>query len=255
MKIWMSGVMVLNFVVDFLLLLATNRLTGYEPNWKRCGLAAVIGGIYGGACLIPGFSFLGNILWRTVALTLICLTAYNMTVSGFRRGLIFVFLSMALGGIVQLHTGGFLFLIGACCVLYLLCAVGFGGKLGREKYLPVELHYGGKHMKLTALFDTGNTLRDPLTGRSVLVLEGRSASRLTGLTENQLRQPIENMETLPGLRLIPYRSIGQPNGMLLALRVPEMRIGSWVGSGLVALSPDCLSPENAYQALTGGTQG
>lgn len=252
---WISSVMALNFVVDFLLLLATNRLTGHEPNWKRCSLAAVIGGIYGGSCLIPGFSFLGSVLWRTVALTLICLAAYGMTFSGFRRGLIFVFLSMALSGIVQLHRGGFLFLMGAGCAIYLLCAVGFGGKLGREKYLPVELNYGGKQMKLTALFDTGNTLRDPLTGKSVLVLEGKSASRLTGLTENQLRQPIENMQTLPGLRLIPYRSVGQPNGMLLALRVPEMKIGAWAGSGLVALSPDSLSPENAYQALTGGTLG
>ena len=42
-------------------------------------------------------------------------------------------------------------------------------------------------------------------------------------------------------------------GRLLAMRLQQVRIGSWKGSCLVAFAPDGLSRDGAYQALTGGT--
>ena len=116
----------------------------------------------------------------------------------------------------------------------------------------MELNYGDQKVKLTALQDTGNTLRDPVTGNSVLVVAGTVAQRLLGLTESQLRNPVESVGTVPGLRLISYRAVGQPGGMLLALRLPQVKIGKWQGSSLVAFAPDGLSVDGSYQALTGG---
>ena len=109
-------------------------------------------------------------------------------------------------------------------------------------------------MRMTALQDTGNTLCDPVTGRPVLVVGVEIAQQLTGLTQQQLRCPVEAIAEapLPGLRLIPYRAVGQPSGLLLALRLQDVRIGNWKGSSLVAFAPDGLSREGAYQALTGG---
>jgi hypothetical protein len=77
------------------------------------------------------------------------------------------------------------------------------------------------------------------------------ARQLTGLTLTQLQKPAENIGSLPGLRLIPYRAVGQSSGLLLALRLPCV-IGTWKGNSLVAFAPEGLSPDGAYQALTGG---
>ena len=247
-----QGVFLLNFLIDVLLLFAAARLCGYPVKLYRVLLAGGVSGIYGASCLLPGFYFLGNMLWRTVSLGLISATAYGISVSAARRGLIFAFLSLALGGAVMgFGKGGIVELISAAGVITLLCFVGFRGRVGESCYLPVELSYGDKKMHITALRDTGNTLRDPVTGHQVLVVGADVAQQLTGLSPQQLRTPIETIEKLPGLRLIPYHSVGSKS-FLLAINLPRVKIGSWQGSTLVAFAPDSLSPEGAYQALTGG---
>lgn len=255
MTVYLDMVMLLNFLVDFLLLLGTNSLCGYPPGWKRAALAAAAGGIYGGACLLPGFYFLGNTLWRLVSLLLIAWIAFGFSVSALRRGVVFILLSMALGGIAMgLGGSGFVMLTAAAAGVFLMCFLGFRGRIGAACYVPVELSYRGKSLRLTALHDTGNTLRDPVTGKPVLVVGAEVAQQLLGLTQQQLRSPVSAVTdaSLPGLRLIPYRAVGQPGGLLLALRLQEVRIGKWRGSSLVAFAPDGLSREGDYQALTGG---
>ena len=117
--------------------------------------------------------------------------------------------------------------------------------------MPVELAYGDKHLHITALQDTGNTLRDPVTGRDVLVVGADVASELIGLTPHQLQSPVESVGVLPGLRLIPYHSVGT-RSFMLAMRLQNVKIGTWQGSSLVAFAPEGLSSEGTYQALTGG---
>ncbi len=254
--VYVDLVALINFLVDFLLLLGTNRLCGYPPGFGKAALAAAVGGVYGGLCLVPDLYFLGNSLWRVVSLVLISWIAFGFSKSALRRGVVFVLLSMALGGIaLGLGAGGTWALVAAAAGVSIMCMVGFREKIGSVSYVPVELSYSGKHLHLTALCDTGNTLTDPVTGRSVLVVDCASAQQLTGLTRQQLCDPVGAIARapLPGLRLIPYRSVGQARGLLLALRLQDVRIGNWKGSSLVAFSPDGLSSEGAYQALTGGT--
>lgn len=253
MRIYLDIVILLNFLVDFLLLMGTNRLCGYPAGPGMAALAAGLGALYAGACVLPGFAFLGNFLWRAVSLVLMALIAFGWSKNALRRGIVFVFLCMAMGGAaLGLGGSGFWGLIASAGCICFLCVAGFRGRIGTSSYVPVELAYGGKRLRLTALRDTGNTLRDPVTGNAVLVIGADAAQKLTGLTQQQLKKPVESMGAIPGLRLIPYRAVGQEGGMLLALRVPEVKIGSWHGSSLVAFAPEGLSSEGAYQALTGG---
>ena len=248
----MGTVILISLLVNFLLLLGAERLCGYPPNTVKCVLAAVVGAVYAGACLQPGFYFLGNILWRLVSLGIMGGIAYGLTVSALRRGVVFALLSLALGGIVAgVGQKGILGVICATGVLFFMCLMGIPPRLGRTRYLPVELNYGRKRLQLTALLDTGNTLRDPVTGSEVLVVGADIAEELTGLTREQLRKPVEFVGALPGLRLIPYKSVGS-TGFLLAMRLSDVKIGKWKGHSLVAFAPEGLSSEGAYQALTGG---
>ena len=118
-----------------------------------------------------------------------------------------------------------------------------------SRYIPVDLTYGENHLRLTALYDTGNNLVDPVTGEGVLILDAPAAQKLTGLTASQLRAPVEAMGALPGLRLIPYHTVGN-SGFLLALRLSQAKIGDRQKCVIAAFSPQTFG--NDYQALTGG---
>ena len=254
MAVYLDMVVLLNFLVDFLLILGTNRLSGFPPDWKRTAWASVLGGIYGGACLLPGFRFLGNTLWRLVSLGMMASIAFGWDRGSVKRGGVFLILSMALGGMAMSFGSGDLFtLVLAAGIIWLLCRAAFGSGVGEREYTPLEITYCGKTERILALRDSGNTLRDPITGEQVLLISGEVASRLTGLTEAQLRTPLETLarRPVPGLRLIPYRAVGNAGGMLLAMRFEDVKIGSRWQSAIVAFAGEGLG-QGSYQALTGG---
>lgn len=256
MTVYLDLVILLNFIVDLLLLVGTNRLSGYPLGLGRCVLAAALGGVYGGACLLPGFRFLSSTLWRLVSLGVMGLLAFGLVPGTLRRCVLFALLSMALGGIaLGLGSGSFGSLVGAAGAVCGMCLVGFSGKAGSQQYIRLSLRHNGRVVELMALHDTGNTLRDPVTGERVIVAGPEAARKLLGLTPEQLRSPIETVASgvAEGLRLIPYRAVGQSHGMLPALRVREARVGDRKGSVLIAFTAEGLGEEHTgYEALVGG---
>lgn len=247
MPVYLDVLMVLNFLVDLFLLLGTQRLSGYAPNLKRAVLAAMLGGVYGGVCILPSFQFLANTAWRVVILGLMAMIAFGFRRDALRRGILFVLLSMALGGVAAgLSGGGFWTLTLSALAVGSMCLLGFRGRVGRE-YLPVEL----EGLRLTALRDTGNTLTDPLTGQQVLVVSAEVGKRLLGLSQGELSNPVEVLSKVSGGRLIPYHAVGK-HAMLLTKRYENVSIGDWKGSCLVAFAPNRIGEGKPYDALTGG---
>lgn len=252
--LYLDLLMGLNFLVDLLLLMSTNALAGFRNEPCKITLAAIVGGVYGGVCVVPGFTFLGSILWRSIFLGIMAVIAFGWQQSAVRRGIIFLLLSMALGG-VALSVGqkGILSVIGSAAGVCSLCLLGFRGKVGKKKFATVHMSWKGKEKVLTALYDTGNTLRDPISGETVLVVGADIAGDLLKLSPQQLKHPIETVASgvLSGLRLVPYRAVGRPDGMLLAIRMDEMVIDGRKSSTLVAFAPELIG-NGVYQALTGG---
>ncbi len=240
----------LNVTVNVLLLFGVAQFCGLHVRFLRILIASLTGGAYCFFCLLPGFGFLANPWWRLVCLGLMAGIGFGLQWATLHTGAVFVLLSLALGGLaVGTDKADWRSVLSAVVILLLCC---FSGKTGMQKYVPVELVYGQKKIQLTALRDTGNTLRDPVSGAPVLVVGAQIARDLTGLTLQQLKSPVESVGAIPGLRLIPYRTVGQSGGMLLAIRLPKVRIGSWQGSRVVAFAPEGLGEGGRYQALTGG---
>ena len=255
MAVYLDLVMVLNFLVDFLLLLGTNRLAGFPSQSGRCAVGALVGAVYSGACLLPGFRFLGNFLWRIVSLCLMGMLTFGWNASALKRGGIFLLLSMAMGGIaLSLGRGDMMSLVLCGLLCLLLSLVSFGGQIGGREYVPLKIVYEGRSTSLIALRDTGNTLTDPVTGEQVMIISAEAASRLTGLTAQQLQYPLETLalRPVPGLRLIPYHSVGNAGGFLLAKRFSDVTIGEKTQSALVAFASEGLGKGEIYQALMGG---
>ena len=255
MRVYLDLVMGMNFAGDLLLLLGTNRLAGFASEGRRVAGAAALGSVYSGVCLLDSFRFLGSFLWRIVTLAGMAGIAFGWNRSAIQRGAVFILLSMALGGFAMgMGRNSFPMLILAAALMWGLCKLSFQGGVGQREYIPVELTWKGKIIKLLALRDTGNTLRDPITGEQVLVAGADVAMELLGISSYQLRHPVEAMAKgeISGLRLIPYHTVGQPAGLLPAFRFHGAKIGNTYMDPLVAFAPEVLARGEGYRMLTGG---
>ena len=257
MKIYLDLVLLLNFAVNWARLRATGLLTGNASAPWRVGLGAGVGAVYAGLCLLPGLSFLAGNLWRVVFLWLMVTAAFGLGWGQLRQGGVFLCLSFALGGLVYcLEMRGFWMLLLAAGALTLGCRIFLRGAMRHAGQLvPVSIYLGGKRVELTALRDSGNSLKDPFTGQNVLIAQADRAAELLPLTKKELEDPAGAMERLQALghccRLIPYKALGT-EGVLLAVRFDRVTVDGKTAGPLVALAAGALSGADTYQALTGG---
>ena len=106
------------------------------------------------------------------------------------------------------------------------------GKLAKKELLcKVSIRFEEKIVDVIAMIDTGNMLKDPITGADVVVVEKNS---LIGYIPEKI---IDNMELIlkgeyggdfevyqPRIRAIPFSSLGKQNGMLLGIKPDEIII-------------------------------
>lgn len=258
----MDTYILLNLILDYLLLLLTGRIAGAPLSRWRLLLAAALGSAYAGATVWPTLVFLSHPLIRLGVGVLMVLIGYGLQRRFFHLNLIFFALSAALGGgLYALSMMGLglpvlevkyilLFTAVAYCILSLA-----GHKLARHRpreYRKVVVHLDGSTAQLTALVDSGNTLTDPMNGKAVVVTEGRCLAPLLP-PEVDFSRPAQCLTSLKDprrFRLLPYRSVGVNQGLLLAVRADQVQInGRNTGSRLVALSPTPVSDTGCYNAL------
>lgn len=256
MTVYLDVLIALNLAVNYSLLSAVARLTGAVGSRWRLAVGAAVGAAYAGLTVMPGLGFLNGNLWRAVFLGLMAVTAFGVSRGTVTKGAMLLGFSFALGGMAQvLGLWGFWPLVSAAVIVALVCWLLFRGAMGHAGQLvPVTIALGGKQVRLTALRDSGNTLKDPFSGEPVMVVGGRSARTLLGPVD--LRDPAGVMAQWTGdgqCRLIPYHALGG-SGMLLAVRCDRVTVGGRSAGRLVAFSPETLSKEDTYQALTGGGQ-
>lgn len=106
----------------------------------------------------------------------------------------------------------------------------------------VRLCTDGGEVELCALVDTGNSLREPISGRPVSVVEA------------------EVLDSLPGVRIpeklkaIPYHSVGRSNGIMEGYEIPEMIVLKeeekirWQ-KVIVGISRNRISADGRYQMI------
>ena len=243
---------ILSFVVNSLLLLGTNRLMNDLSRLRYIAIGAIIGAAHNVVCVATEFQVLGGTAWYLAVLFLSGTVAFGISVNAVGKSLLYMLLSMALSWLTAGSGGGIWIGLAGAVFIFFLCMRLVEQKKESGSLTSVELNYQNNRVCIWALRDTGNKLIDPLSGNPVLVVGPKVAEKLLGLTKQQLEHPIESIGHLPGLRLIPYRTVGQNNGLLLGVRLPEIRIGGWRGSLVVAFAPCGLGENQTYQGLIGG---
>ena len=163
------------------------------------------------------------------------------------------------------NWGGGLGLL-ACAALGTYGALAFALRAAARRHtegrlMSVRVRLLGRTADLTALWDSGNGLREG--GEPVLVISPAvldllfSTDAVRLLTPGRLRAPetlLESlMERFPALRprLTPYRAVGVSSGLLLTVESEWVEAGGVRRSGArLALSPTELG--SGFQALWGG---
>lgn len=128
--------------------------------------------------------------------------------------------------------------------------------------VDLELLFGSERWTVPGLFDTGNRLADPFTGQPVIVLEEGVFRRFCPEPVAACLEAVQPgdwarlVHLLPPewsrrFRVIPYRTLGEENGLLVGFRADGARLAgeSEFRAAVVALHPGRLDPDGAYVAL------
>ena len=274
----MDRVFVLNAAVDYLLLLTTAQLMGAALKRCRLGIAAGMGGAYAAAVfaepwleapalrILVGIflvivAFLGERhLWRYIALFLLLSGALAGVLLAV--GLVCGSSNMLIQRIYYADISWWV-LIGSALLFYMLLELLFRQEVrfARGEIMDITISFGGKSCRLRTLYDSGNTLRNPMDGTPVLVAETEALRTLWGRNTHEiLSQPLTPEEKLTKLykigdtafSLLPFHSVGAEHGLLLAVRSDYIQIGRRIcPKTLIALYPESIGGA-AYHGLWGG---
>lgn len=113
----------------------------------------------------------------------------------------------------------------------------------RREYLyeTVVIH-SGRRIVLKALFDSGNSLCEPISGEQVHIV-GKSTAERIGLPDNP-----------KGVRVIPFHTIGNENGILMGYYADSLEIFRESGKisvehPLIGVSEKNISADNEYEMI------
>ena len=109
----------------------------------------------------------------------------------------------------------------------------------------------GKAVSLSVLLDTGNLLKDPISQKPVIIVEKDALRGIIPLDINA--DDIEKLsEHIDDVRLIPFRSLGMENGILVGFKPDKIYCKEPVCDNIiVAISNNRLGRGDGYNALAG----
>ena len=105
----------------------------------------------------------------------------------------------------------------------------------KDMFCKVKIKLENKEVVLNTMIDTGNMLKEPITGKSVIVVE---RSSLYELIPKEILNNIENIlegnfekiseeiknQYIPKLKIIPFSSLGKDSGMIIGIKPEKVEI-------------------------------
>ena len=104
-----------------------------------------------------------------------------------------------------------------------------------DMFCKIKLKLNGKEIVLNTMVDTGNMLKEPISGLPVIVVEHtklynvipkeilNNIEAILGGDFNKIPENIKK-EYMSKLKLIPFASLGKQNGMLLGIKAEKIEI-------------------------------
>jgi stage II sporulation protein GA (sporulation sigma-E factor processing peptidase) len=261
LDIYADIVFIINFSVDFLILIAAGRLADRNAHlWRLILGAAIMALLYCLSIFVSYFHIFYHLLFSVIMLIIgICVAYCPIKPVIFVKLFLFSYICAFLiggTGMAIYYAANFYdvlgnidgqalrlslpILIAAAVMFYILFRVIKDylerRTLKRQICMPVRIFMDEKSVEINALVDTGNSLRDPLSRAPVIVAEFESIKsflpdsvKLMFYGEKGDINPLGLLESQSGgfdkkLRMIPYESLGKKNGMLIGFRPDKVEI-------------------------------
>ena len=239
--------------MNYIILFATGLANKINLKQTRIIISSIIGALYAVVSFITNINIYGTLVLKI--LLSISMVYLGFSPKGikklFKELIIFYLISFAFGGCAFfllyyvkpqeiLSKNGILIGTYPLKIALLGGILGFAivnitfkvikGKIDKSNLIcNVKINFNEKEINLKALTDTGNLLKDPISGYNVIVVEASKLKRL--IPENVLENINEiirgereeiliNLENIykSRFRIIPFSSLGKENGLLLGFR-------------------------------------
>lgn len=266
-KVYIDVIFLINLMTNYVTLCSAAMITGARKKNIRIWCAAALGGIY--ATLIFAFEQLNFIWVKLLVGALMILVAFGrkkvirMLFTYFGVSAVFAGIALAVSylfgdGIASEEN--FIYLGIASSVSYLILLFIFkplSYGVEEKRVVPLEITHNGKSVKINALLDTGNTLRDPLTNTRAVVVNISAIDELFANYEIDLIKRLSEENAILSLpkmfRLIPYKTV-ERGGFMLAFRPDKILIDGKERELLVAICKNEISDGGNYSALVGAVE-
>lgn len=277
------SVAALCFAVDFLLLWATSKVSGILRAASGLAIGAAFGTVYfilyilSDALSGPYYGLLKS--WPVIVIVSAVMLHIALAPLSLRSFLqaaaYYYFIALSAGGAglaaqYALGWGVPLQLITSIAAILIVAEMGWGvvqkSLWQRLYHLPLKLTLFGETVTATALLDTGNRLKDPLSGGGVIIVEldvikrvipeplVESLEQMSGGDLQSVSRLLYSSRWSSRFRIIPFRSLGRENGILVGFR-PDEAVVIFEGEKIVlegvtiGIYDKKLDAEGGYNAL------
>lgn len=289
MTIYLDIVLIENLCMNYIILFAVGFIVKTKIKHFMLILSSVLGAIYAILSYIQIFSIYSNMLLKIlVSVCMIYVAFFPKNIKAILKYLIvFYLVSFVFGGcafalLYFLKPQDVFMLNGVYIGTYPVKVVLLGGIIGfvvmylafkivknniskKSIIYEIEIKINNKTAKVRAMLDTGNRLKEPITGFPVTIVEKKCLYQILPETILNNTEKIiggewnecdENIEYRSRFRVIPFNSIGKQNGMLLGFKVDEVSIITDMDkitnkNVIVCIYDNILSKTNKYNALIG----
>lgn len=267
----------LNFIIDYLLLFLTARITASEVTRLRLLLSATLGALYAVLTFIPKLFFFTYFTSKLLFLLPMIVIAFGQR-NFLRNYFTFFISSAALAGVclllpyifknsvIPLGFGIYYanlsapLLIFASAFTYFLMRIIFSGRGdSRKKFCEVTVKNLGKSITLRALCDTGNSLTSASLNGRVIISDYISLRKIlpsdaTAILDSEKHSPfylsLDKLSDISSFGVIPYKTVGVSFSLLLTYRPEKIYIdGHLSKNAICAISESAISCTDGYNAL------
>lgn len=237
--------------MNYIILYATAIITKTKPKYLRIAIGAAIGAIYAVIVVLNIMEIYSNIVFKIiVSIVIVYVSLETKNIKTLVKDiLIFYLTSFTFGGVALallyfIKPENILMKNGVYIGTYPIKIALMGGILGfmiitlafsvikkrinkKSIYCDIQVSMNGDTASVKALLDTGNFLKEPITGVPVVIVEANSLKSILPMHLLDNIKPIidgkqeidsDLDDFLPKLRVIPFSSLGKQNGMLLGIK-------------------------------------
>ena len=290
MTIYIDIIIVENLIMNYIILYATGLILKSKKSYLRMFLASLIGAIYATLEYILKVNIYSNIILKTILSIIIVYVAfYPQNIKKMcKQLLLFYVTTFTFGGIATyliyvLKPQNIIIKNGMYVGTYVLKVIFIGAIVGtiilaaafkmaknkltkKDMLCKVKIRLNGKEETVEAMVDTGNMLKEPITGTPVVVVERNSLYELLpkeilNNTESILGGDFEKIpeeikkEYVPKLKLIPFASLGKQNGMLIGIKPEKIEVineqTEEEKNAIIGIYNKSLTKKGEYKALIG----